>query len=85
MWIVTSNSVTGLPDEDINQIKAVIDKLASEGTTSPDYIIDPTPLPGGLNERQRQFTTLAAAEEYATVINNLPSDLINVIDIYQAV
>ena len=85
MWVVTTQAVAQLPGEEITQINTIVAKLASEGTTSPDPIIEGMPLPSGLGERQRSFTTLAAAEEYADVINNLPSDLVNVTGIEQLV
>ena len=83
MWVVTTNAVDNLPAEDIAQISAIVATLASEGTTSPDPIPDGIPLPNGLGQRQRSFTTLEAAERYAQVINDLPSDLVNVIGIDQ--
>jgi len=87
MWRVTTNAIDWetFPGEELALIKAKIDELAAAGFTSPEYIQDPTPLPDGEQQRQRDFTTLASAEDYGNLINELPSDLCNVISITEVV
>ena len=87
MWRVTTNAIDWeiFPGEELALIKAKIDTLAAAGLTTPEYILDPTPLPDGHRQRQRDFTTLAAAEDYGNFINELPSDLVNVISIEEIV
>ena len=87
MWRVTTNAIDWeiFPGEELALIKAKIDTLAAAGLTTPEYILDPTPLPDGHQQRQRDFNTLAAAEDYGNFINELPSDLVNVISIEEIV
>jgi hypothetical protein len=87
MWRVTTNAIDWetFPGEELALIKTKIDTLAAAGLTDPGYIQDPTPLPDGQQQRQRDFTTLASAEDYGNFINELPSDLVNVISIEEIV
>jgi hypothetical protein len=87
MWTVTTNAIDWeiFPGEELALIHAKIDELAAAGFTDPVYIIPPTPLPDGHQQRQRNFTTLASAQDYANFINELPSDLVNVISIVEVV
>ena len=87
MWRVTTNAIDWetFPGEELALIKAKIDELAAAGLTDPGYIQDPAPLPDGQQQRQRDFTTLISAQDYADFINQLPSDLVNVISIVEVV
>jgi hypothetical protein len=86
MWTVTTNAIDWetFPGEELALVKAKIDELAAAGFTNTEYIT-PTELPDGLQQRQRNFTTLASAQDYANFINELPSDLVNVISIVEVV
>ena len=86
MWRVTTNAINHeiFPAEELALIKAKIAELADAGFTTPEYIV-PTDLPDGEQQRQRDITTLAAAEDYANLINDLPSDVVNVISIEEIV
>jgi hypothetical protein len=87
MWRVTTNAIDWetFPGEELALIRAKIDELAAAGLTDPGYILWPITLPDGEQQRQRDFTTLAAAEDYGNLINELPSDLCNVISITEVV
>ena len=87
MWRVTTNAIDQetFPGEELALVKAKVDELAAAGLTSSGYITDPTQLPDGLQQRQRDFTTLISAPDYADFINQLPSDLVNVISIVEVV
>jgi len=87
MWTVTTNAIEWetFPSDELVLIQNKIDQLATAGFTDPAYIQDPTNLPDGQQQRQRNFTTLASAEDYANFINALPSDLVNVISIVEVV
>ena len=87
MWRVTTDAIDWetFPGEELALVKAKIDELAAAGLTDPEYIQDPTQLPDGLQQRQRNFTTLISAQDYANFINQLPSDLVNVVSIEEIV
>ena len=87
MWRVTTNAINSeiFPADELALVKAKIDELAAAGFTNPEYIEDPTNLPDGHQLRQRDFTTLESAEDYGNLINELPSDTVNVISIDQVV
>jgi len=85
MWKVITNATDWetFPGEELALIKTKIDQLAAAGFTDPEYIQVPIWLPGGAQQRQRNFTTLESAQDYADFINALPGDLVNVIDIIE--
>ena len=86
MWRVTTNAINWeiFPAEELALLKAKIAELAAAGFTTPEYSI-PTDLPDGEQQRQRYLTTLASAEDYANLINDLPSDVVNVVSIEEIV
>ena len=87
MWRVTTNAIDWetFPGQELALIKAKVDELAAAGLTEPGYIQDPTQLPNGQQQRQRDFTTLASAQDYGNFMDELPSDLINVVSIEEIV
>ena len=87
MWRVTTNAIDWeiFPGEVLALVRAKIDELAAAGLTDPGYLQDPVQLPDGQQQRQRDFTTLESAQDYADFMNELPSDLVNVISITQVV
>jgi hypothetical protein len=87
MWRVTTNAIDWetFPGQELALIKAKVDELAAAGFTEPGYIQDPIQLPNGQQQRQRDFTTLASAQDYGNFMDELPSDLINVISIEEIV
>ena len=87
MWQVTTNAIEWelFPDEVLALIRAKVDELAAAGFTDPAYIQNPTRLPDGKEQRHRNFTTLASAQDYADFMNELPSGLVDVVSVGEIV
>lgn len=81
-WKVITDAINWeiFPADELEMIRDKVATLAEAGYTYPEPA-PPIDLPDGLQQRNRTFTTLESAEDYANLINNLPSDTINVIAI----
>jgi len=86
MWRVTTNAVAWetLPVEIPEAIRVKIEEMAAGGFTTRQRVVAVT-LPNGQEERQRDFTTLESAQEYADFINGLPNDLTSVVSVIEIV
>lgn len=83
-WILTSASEDWeiFPHDDLALIRAKVAELAAQGYTTDDLIpfVD---APDGTQHRDREFTTLESAEEFANFLNTFPPSVTKVISIVE--
>lgn len=83
-WILTSASVDYeiFPQLTLDVIRDKVAELAAQGYTTDD-LLSYVDAPDGTQHRDREFTTLESAEEFANLLNTFPPDVCKVVSIVE--